>query len=460
MSYPGYPQGPSYPPNNQSPYPTFNPPGGPMPGYPSSTPYPPNPSPYPPQSSSYPPHSSPYPPQSSMYPPQSSPYPSQSSAYPPQSTPYPPQPSYPSQGYPAQSSGYPPQQGYSPYHQQHESSYSAHTVAPLHAGGQSFPPQGAHFQRGNPTVKPASPFNPENDANVLRKAMKGFGTDEAAIINVLTNRSNKQRLEIAAQFKTMFGKDLISNLKSELSGKFEDLIVALMIPTPVFLAKEVHHALSGIGTNEETLVEIICTASNAEIHAIKTAYQQTFGSSMEEDLSSDTSGYFKRLLVSLSQGRRDEKYIVDHMSAVKDAEALLVAGALQVGTDETVFNSILCTRSFPQLNQVFMEYFRLSGTDFEDAIKSEFSGDIERGLLAIVRSVKNKPEFFARQLHDSMEGMGTKDRALIRIVVTRCEIDMEDIKRAFHHKYGQSLADFIKADCTGDVEKTLLALIN
>lgn len=61
-----------------------------------------------------------------------------------------------------------------------------------------------------------------------------------------------------------------------------------------------------------------------------------------------------------------------------------------------------------------------------------------------VRSIKNKPEFFARQLHDSMEGMGTKDRVLIRIVVSRCEIDMEDIKRAFQHKYGQSLAEYIR----------------
>lgn len=55
-------------------------------------------------------------------------------------------------------------------------------------------------------MTPVASFNPRGDAEVLRKAMKGFGTDEKAIINVLANRTNSQRLEIAVQFKTLYGK--------------------------------------------------------------------------------------------------------------------------------------------------------------------------------------------------------------------------------------------------------------
>lgn len=40
--------------------------------------------------------------------------------------------------------------------------------------------------------------------------MKGFGTDEKAIIQVLAHRVNYQRQEIAMHFKTMFGK--VSNI--------------------------------------------------------------------------------------------------------------------------------------------------------------------------------------------------------------------------------------------------------
>ncbi|XP_076647456.1 annexin B11 isoform X2 [Halictus rubicundus] len=312
----------------------------------------------------------------------------------------------------------------------------------------------------SPTVVPYNDFDPRADAEALRKAMKGFGTDEKTIISILSNRSNLQRQEIAVQFKTLYGKDLVKDLKSELSGNFEKLVLAMMMPLPQYYAKELHDAMAGVGTDECVLIEVLCTMSNHEIRVIKQAYEAMYGRTLEDDLRNDTSGNFKRLMVSLCCANRDESFDVDPADAINDAKELLRAGELQFGTDESTFNAILVQRNVPQLRQIFQEYDNITGHTLETAIENEFSGDIKKGLLAIVKCVKNRAGFFAEQLYKSMKGMGTDDDRLIRLVVTRSEIDMGEIKEDFRQQYNESLEDFISGDCSGHYKKCLLALVS
>ncbi|OAD55798.1 Annexin-B9, partial [Eufriesea mexicana] len=284
-----------------------------------------------------------------------------------------------------------------------------------------------------PTIYPADPFNPEEDASLLRTAMKGFGTDEQTIIDVLAHRGIVQRLEIADKFKTMYGKDLISELKSELGGNFEKAILALMTPLPEFYAKELHNAISGMGTDEGALIEVLASLSNYGIKTISAVYKEL--------------------------ANRDENPDVDEEAAIQDAEKLLAAGEEQWGTDESTFNAILITKSYPQLRRIFYEYERLAGHDLEDAIKREFSGSIEDGYLAVVKCARDKTAYLAERLYKAMRGLGTDDTTLIRIVVARSEIDLGDIMESYQKMYGQSLAADIDDDCSGDYKRLLLALL-
>ncbi|TDG39577.1 hypothetical protein AWZ03_014003 [Drosophila navojoa] len=312
---------------------------------------------------------------------------------------------------------------------------------------------------GTPTLLPAQVFDPVKDAHDLRKAMKGFGTDEDKLIEIICRRNNEQRQEIQRQYKTHFGKDLIEDIKGETSGNFQKLLVGLLRPIVDYYCAELNDAMAGLGTDEEVLIEILCTLSNVEIHTIKNQYLRLFGAHLESELKSETSGNFKRLLISLCAAARDESGRVDPNKAKEDARELLKAGELRVGTDESMFNMILCQRNYQQLKLIFQEYESITGHSLEKAIKKEFSGDIMEGLIAIYKCVTNKAEYFASRLHKSMAGIGTNDKQLIRVIITRCEIDLADIKVAFERLYGKSLKSWIKGDTSGHYKHALYALV-
>uniref|UniRef100_A0AAZ3RKY4 Annexin n=1 Tax=Oncorhynchus tshawytscha TaxID=74940 RepID=A0AAZ3RKY4_ONCTS len=459
---------------------------------------------YPPQAGGYPPQAGGYPPQAGGYPPQAGGYPPQAGGYPPQAGGYPSQ----AGGYPPQAGGYPPQPG--------AGGYPAMPPAGSWGGGAGFPtigvdnlsnpgfnagnlpgmanqisssmggfnPNPAMFTPGAPSPNPSMPgygggampvapainrgfrgsikdypgADPLRDVEVLRKAMKGFGTDEQAIIDLLGSRSNRQRVPMLMAFKTSYGKDLVKDLKSELSGNFEKLVLA-MLKTPSQLdAYELKEAIKGAGTDEACLIEILSSRSNAEIKELNQVYKTEYKKSLEDAISGDTSGHFRRLLISLAQGNRDERETVDISVAKQDAQALYAAGENKVGTDESKFNAILCSRSKPHLRAVFHEYQQMCGRDLEKSIDREMSGDLESGMVAVVKCIKNTPAYFAERLYKSMKGAGTKDKTLIRIMVTRSEVDMLDIRQEYVKNYGKSLYTDISGDTSGDYKKLLLKL--
>ncbi|MEQ2304590.1 Annexin A4 [Ameca splendens] len=217
-------------------------------------------------------------------------------------------------------------------------------------------------------------------------------------------------------------------------------------------------SVKGAGTEEACLIDILASRTNAEINAINAIYKKEYGKTLEDAVSGDTSGMFKRVLVSLLTAGRDEGDKVDDAQAVQDAKDIYEAGEARWGTDEVKFLTVLCVRNRKHLLKVFDEYQKISGKDIEESIKREISGCLEDVFLAIVKCMKSKPAFFAERLYKSMKGLGTTDSVLIRIMVSRAEIDMLDIKAEFQKMYKKSLHSFIKGDTSGDYRKILLEL--
>ena len=69
-------------------------------------------------------------------------------------------------------------------------------------------------------------------------------------------------------------------------------------------------------------------------------------------------------------------------------------------------------------------------------------------------------EFFAKQIHDSLEGLGTNDTKLIRSIISRYSVDMKKIKKYYKKMYNKELLDDVKSDVSGNYGRILETLIN
>lgn len=367
------------------------------------------------------------------------------------------------------------------------------TVVPMHT-----------YPEGDPVVKfyrkdrdedlAGQKWNAEADCEYLRKAMKGLGTDESIITHIVSTRCNAQRQDLKRQFKTMYGRDLIEDIKSELSGDYKDAILACFVSPAYYDAKCIKKAIYGLGTDEEALIEIFMTRTNEQIQEMRAVYgevarpdKKTRNTVVEDDIRGDTSGDFKRLLISASQGNRYEisrselegaveeilnangegtgmfevnySKLCDMKKAKTDAHRLFKAGVDRWGTDEETFNVIFSTRNFYQLRETYNQYVKLTQADIRNAVDGETSGNFRRGLKAIVECVQNRPRYFAKKLMKSMKGLGTDEETLIRIVASRSEIDMVQIKQEFLQMTKKTLWRYIKEDTSFNFKHILQALV-
>ncbi|XP_029018887.2 annexin A3a isoform X2 [Betta splendens] len=308
------------------------------------------------------------------------------------------------------------------------------------------------------TIRDKANFNAKEDAAALRKAVKGLGTNEKVLIEVLTQRSSAQRQQICKAYQEAYSRILVDDLKADVSGNFEKVLVALITPPAAYDCHEVTRAIKGLGTKESVLIEIFASRSNQQIKALSDVYVQEKGKLLIDHLKSEVSGDFGKALLLLAAGKRDESTAVNAEKAKEEAKALYNAGEKRWGTDEAKFIEILCQRSVAQLRQTLVEYLNISGKTLQQSIESEMSGNLEKLLVAVVKCVKSVPIYLAERLYKSMKGVGTDENTVTRIMVSRSEIDLLDIRTEFKKLYNSSLHSFIQSDCHGDYGKTLVKI--
>ncbi|KAG4180729.1 hypothetical protein ERO13_A10G183000v2 [Gossypium hirsutum] len=296
------------------------------------------------------------------------------------------------------------------------------------------------------------------DAEALRKACKGWGTDEKAIISVLGHRNAVQRKQIRLAYEDLYQEDLIKRLESELSGDFEKAVYRWVLDPADRDAVLANVAIKKLSPDHHVIVEISCTRSPEELLAVRRAYQARYKHSLEEDVAAHTKGDTRKLLVSLVSAFRYDGEEINTRVANSEAKILHEAVKDKEFNHEEIIR-ILSTRSKMQLMATFNRYRDDHGTTITKNLEGDSGDEFLKTLRATIRCLNDPKKYFEKVLRNSIRRVGTDEDALTRVIVTRAEKDLKDIKELYYKRNSVSLDQAVAKDTSGDYKALLLTLL-
>ncbi|KAJ4295059.1 hypothetical protein N0V90_007067 [Kalmusia sp. IMI 367209] len=382
---------------------------------------------------------------------------------------------------------YPPQQGGYGQPPPQQPGYGA--PPPQQYGA---PPPGQQYgappQSFGPPTQPSLGYGPQQTANIdvsqdiegIRKAMKGFGTNEKVLISVLAKKDPIQINTIRTTYGQRLMRDLIKDLEKETSGYFEKGLVQISRGPLIGDCYTLYEAMKGLGTKEAALDDVLIGRSNADVNAIKTEYQRIFGKSLETDLRGDLSAGTEQMckwisgpyhgekpsnseldMMIIAARRAEDSAPVNPHDVERDVTELQRGMGNMISKNASSVCDLLFTRNDAQIRAISQTYQQRFHEPLEKAIKSKFSGHMEDALVLLLQRAINRAEAEAVRLEDSMAGMGTKDELLVQRVV-RCHWDqnfMRAVNDAYKRKYGKTLVRRIEGETRGDYEKLMVACV-
>ncbi|XP_035038989.1 annexin A2 isoform X2 [Hippoglossus stenolepis] len=293
------------------------------------------------------------------------------------------------------------------------------------------------------TVRPFNNFHPGRDVQEIQAALeiKDVGT----LVRILTNRSNAQRQEVVRTFREMTQKDLDAALKKALSGDVEVLLLELLMPPLEHEAHRLQKAMEGLGTDEDTLMEILCTRSAEQLQEISVAYKEMYKKDLEKELKGETSGDFAKLVIALL----DKEDVAS--SVQRDVQAL-IASLNGKKADVGPWINILTSRDTDHLNTVFMGLELETGQVVEELVEKRFSGDVQQGLKVLVECIESPHAYLAKRI-------ATMKPSIVQgLMVSHSEEDLLCIRTAFLKLTGTSLYTALQKQFKGDHLQALLAI--
>ena len=77
---------------------------------------------------------------------------------------------------------------------------------------------------------------------------------------------------------------------------------------------------------------------------------------------------------------------------------------------------------------------------------------MKKAFKAIVYTMLSPSEYFTIRVKDAIKGFGTNDNLLMRVLISKDEIDMHQFKSFYSKLYGKNMVSDIKTDIGGIIK--------
>ncbi|ELT94147.1 hypothetical protein CAPTEDRAFT_214124 [Capitella teleta] len=321
-----------------------------------------------------------------------------------------------------------------------ESTYLHEITALTDVKGISPEPDGGDFElvslpQYTGTIKPVEGYDDEEDCALLYQVIAS--QDWHQLIRILVSRPYIQRQNLEQMFQLKYSKYLTNLLRSQLQPLSGDLVAMLLLYPEEVYAQILRDGLKKIDDYPLQVVEILGSQSSQVIKDIGDTYQGMFGSILSSDLIDDNDSSLHRLLGSLAMGKRYEGNKVNVKEVFRVANELM-KGPFDLDNEE--FFKLLTKQSLQQIRMTLKEYEQGM---FVALGKNSQTPDLE-ALTILVNLLRDPVQYFAEEIRTLLQdGTRISLKRLAFLLVSRSEIDLEDIKQRFFAEQGRALDDTI-----------------
>ena len=278
--------------------------------------------------------------------------------------------------------------------------------------------------------------------------------NEDSIISILSTTTNLDRQIIRLFYRKKYSTPIQTDIKMQLSSDLRDLVLDLFDLPYEYDARELHRALTSLKTGTKTINEIIITRPRSHLILV----QKIYNIALKNEILNLSDKNYSEFLITILASQRPTNPTIEINDAYNIAKDIIKNGVKQYGKNANLFKQVFVDKSREDLILISRAFYDLYKKNLYETVDKEISGKNKKLIKDILFGIITPAQWFAKKAYKAMKGEGTDDHTLFRVIISRAEIDMDEIRDYYFRDWNTDLRNDIDGDCSGAYGQILMNL--